>query len=47
MTAPRLYHDETRHGIRPVERQVLRAIRVADFLSLKTAPAATPATGQS
>ena len=47
MTAPRLYHDEARHGIRPVERQVLRAIHVADFLSLKTAPAATPATGQS
>jgi deazaflavin-dependent oxidoreductase (nitroreductase family) len=47
VTAPRLYHDETRHGIRPVERQVLRAIHVADFLSLKTAPAATPAAGQS
>ena len=47
MTAPRLYHDETRRGIRPVERQVLRAIRVADFLSLKTAPTAAPAAGQS
>jgi deazaflavin-dependent oxidoreductase (nitroreductase family) len=46
MTAPRPYHDETRHGIRTVERQVLRAIRVADFLSLKTAPAATPAAGR-
>jgi len=42
VTAPRLYHDETRRGIRPVERQVLRFIRVADFLSLKTAPAASP-----
>ena len=40
VTAPRLYHDETRHGIRPLERQVLRAIHVADFLSLKAAPAA-------
>jgi deazaflavin-dependent oxidoreductase (nitroreductase family) len=47
VTAPRVYHDEARRGIRPVERQVLRAIRVADFLSLKTAPAAAPATGQS
>ncbi len=47
VTAPRLYHDETRQGIRPVERQVLRAIRVADFLSLTTTSAAAPATGQS
>ena len=45
LTAPRLYHDETRRGIRPVERQVLRVIGVADFLSLKTAPAAAPAAG--
>ena len=37
VTAPRLYHDEARRGIRPVERQVLRAIGVADFLSLTTA----------
>lgn len=33
---PRVYHDETRRGIRPVERQVLRLIGVADFLSLTT-----------
>jgi deazaflavin-dependent oxidoreductase (nitroreductase family) len=33
---PRVYHDETRQGIRPVERQVLKLIGVADFLSLKT-----------
>jgi len=46
LTAPRLFHDEARRGIRPVERQVLRVIGVADFLSLKTAPAATPAAGQ-
>lgn len=46
VTAPRLYHDEARHGIRPVERQVLRAIGVANFLSLTTAPAATPPAGQ-
>jgi deazaflavin-dependent oxidoreductase (nitroreductase family) len=40
LVSPRLVHDETRRGIRPVERQVLRLIGVADFLSLKTAPAA-------
>ena len=45
MTAPRLYRDETRHDIRPLERQVLRVIGVADFLSLTTEPAAS-ATGQ-
>ena len=33
---PRVYRDETRRGIRPVERQVLRLIGVADFLSVKT-----------
>lgn len=47
VTAPRVYHDEDRRGIRPVERQVLRALHVADFLSLKTAIATTPAAGQS
>ena len=40
LVAPRLFHDETRQAIRPFERQVLRALNVADFLSLKTAPAA-------
>ncbi len=38
--SPRVYHDETRPGIRPVERQVLRLMGVADFLSVKTVPAA-------
>lgn len=38
LTEPRLYHDETRRAIRPAERQVLRLLGVADFLSLKTAP---------
>lgn len=33
---PRVYHDESRRGIDPVQRQVLRLIGVADFLSLKT-----------
>lgn len=39
LTEPRLFHDQTRRGIRPLERQALRLIGVADFLSLKTAPA--------
>ena len=46
LASPRLFHDETRRAIRPLERQVLRVLGVADFLSLKTAPAAAPATGQ-
>jgi deazaflavin-dependent oxidoreductase (nitroreductase family) len=46
LTSPRLYHDESRRAIRPLERQVLRIIGVADFLSLKTVPAAAPTTGQ-
>jgi deazaflavin-dependent oxidoreductase (nitroreductase family) len=37
VTAPRLFHDEARRDIRPLERQVLRVIGVADFLSVKTA----------
>jgi deazaflavin-dependent oxidoreductase (nitroreductase family) len=46
LTSPRLYHDQSRHGTRPLERQVLRMIGVADFLSLKTALAAPSTTGQ-
>jgi hypothetical protein len=37
LVAPRLYHDERRRGIRPVERQILRLLGVADFLTLKAA----------
>ena len=40
LVSPQLVHDENRRGIRPLERQVLRLIGVADFLSLKIAPAA-------
>ena len=40
LTSPRLFRDETRRDIRPLERQVLRIISVADFLSLKVGPAA-------
>ena len=43
LTAPRLYRDETRSDIRPFERQVLRLIGVADFLSLTTVQPAAPA----
>jgi deazaflavin-dependent oxidoreductase (nitroreductase family) len=42
LTAPRLFHDEARRDIRPLERQVLRVLGVADFLSLKVAPDAAP-----
>ncbi len=43
LVSPKVFHDESRRYVRPFERQVLRAIGVADFMSLKTAPAtATP-----
>ena len=37
--SPRLFHDQSRSSIRPVERQVLRLLNVTDFLSLTPAPA--------
>jgi deazaflavin-dependent oxidoreductase (nitroreductase family) len=39
--SPRLFHDESRASIRPVERQVLRILGVAEFLSLTPASAGT------
>ena len=36
MRSPRVYHDEARSGIRPVERRVLKLLGAADFLSLET-----------
>jgi deazaflavin-dependent oxidoreductase (nitroreductase family) len=42
LVAPRLYHDERRQGIRPLERQLLRLLDVADFLVLRTADADGP-----
>jgi hypothetical protein len=45
LVSPRLYHDETRRGIRPGERQILRLIGVADFMALTTASAGNPGTG--
>lgn len=45
--SPRLFHDQSRSGIRPVERQVLRILNVADFLSLTPPSASSAAPGQS
>lgn len=47
LVSPHLYHDASRRGIRPVERQILRILRVADFLSLKTAPVNPAPPGQT
>jgi deazaflavin-dependent oxidoreductase (nitroreductase family) len=43
--SPRLFHDESRAGIRPVERQVLRVHNVAGLLSLTPVSAGTAAPG--
>ena len=43
LAAPRVFRDEARRGIRSPERQVLRLLGVADFLSLST-PDAAPAS---
>ena len=45
--SPRLFHDQSRSGIRPVERQVLRLLNVVDFLSLTPTPASPAPPGQS
>jgi len=37
--SPRIYHDETRQSIRLPERQILRLLGVADFMSLRTVAA--------
>jgi deazaflavin-dependent oxidoreductase (nitroreductase family) len=34
LTSPQVVHDPMLHGTRPVERQILRLLRVADFLTL-------------
>jgi deazaflavin-dependent oxidoreductase (nitroreductase family) len=38
LTAPRLFHDETRHEIRVVERTILGLLHVYDFLELQVVP---------
>jgi deazaflavin-dependent oxidoreductase (nitroreductase family) len=45
LSSPRLFHDQSRAAIRPVERQALRILHVADFLSLTPAPASPAAPG--
>jgi deazaflavin-dependent oxidoreductase (nitroreductase family) len=45
LASPQLIHDENRRGIRPLERNVLRLLDVADFLSLKTATATSEGSG--
>jgi hypothetical protein len=37
MGSPRVYQDESRSGIRPLERQVLQMLGAAEFLSLTIA----------
>ena len=44
--SPRLFHDQSRSSIRPLERQVLRILNVADFLSLTPTPVSPTAPGQ-
>jgi deazaflavin-dependent oxidoreductase (nitroreductase family) len=34
LSAPRLYRDEQRRGIRPLERRILRLLDVTDFIAL-------------
>jgi deazaflavin-dependent oxidoreductase (nitroreductase family) len=38
VSEPRVYKDETRAGIRPAERQVLRLFGVSDFVHLTASP---------
>jgi len=38
LTAPRLFHDETRREIRVVERSILGLLHVYDFLELRAVP---------
>ncbi len=43
LISPRLFRDQSRQDIRPVERQVLRVLGVSEFLALKAAPQAATA----
>ena len=40
LTAPRLFHDESRHETRVVERSILGLLHVYDFLELHAVPGA-------
>jgi deazaflavin-dependent oxidoreductase (nitroreductase family) len=41
LTAPRLFHDESRREIRVVERAILGLLHVYDFMELRVVPDAT------
>jgi deazaflavin-dependent oxidoreductase (nitroreductase family) len=45
--SPRLFHDDSRASIRLAERQILRLLNVADFLSLTPTPTGTTPSSQS
>jgi deazaflavin-dependent oxidoreductase (nitroreductase family) len=47
LVSPQVFHDDSRRHVRPIERQVLRVIGVADFLSVKTAPPPASPPGES
>ena len=47
LVGPQVFHDDSRRHIRPIERQVLKVIGVADFLFAKTAPPSAPPPGES
>jgi deazaflavin-dependent oxidoreductase (nitroreductase family) len=47
LVSPQVFHDDSRRHIRPIERQVLKVIGVADFLSAKTAPPQVSPPGES
>ena len=47
LVSPHLFHDQSRRDIRPLERQVLRILGVAEFLSLQTKASAPAAPGHT
>jgi deazaflavin-dependent oxidoreductase (nitroreductase family) len=47
LVSPHVFHDESRRAIRPLERQILRILGVADFLSLKTKTTASAVPGHN
>ena len=47
LISPHLFHDPRRRGIRPLERQILRILGVADFLYLRTEPTAPTGPGHT
>jgi deazaflavin-dependent oxidoreductase (nitroreductase family) len=41
VTSPRLFHDESRRDIRPLERRILGLAGIADFMELRPEPSTT------